>query len=369
MAAIFRAIYGRSRKCLVLDLDNTLWGGVIGDDGVDRIRIGKETAEAEAFTAFQQYCKRIRQRGVLLAVCSKNTDAIAREGFRHPDSVLSLEDFAAFRANWEPKHENLLAIARELNIGVDSLVFVDDNPAERAIVAAQLPAVAVPDVGSDVTQFIRVIERERYFESVRLSSDDVARASQYAANAQRVEAESRFASYGEYLDSLQMQAEIGPFTPVYMDRIAQLINKTNQWNLTTRRYTRGEVDRVAEAPDHVTLYGKLADVFGDNGLISIIIGRREGAALHVDTWLMSCRVLKRDMELAMLDALVACAQRLGLHSLIGTYLRTEKNGMVSDHYEKLGFQCTARAEDGSASTWRLNLADGYRPRNTHIKVL
>ena len=362
VTAIFRAIYGKSRKCLVLDLDNTLWGGVIGDDGPDKIRIGKETAEAEAYTAFQEYCLSLRERGVLLAVCSKNTDSIARQGFEHPESVLKIEHFASFKANWNPKHENLAAIARELNIGLDSLVFIDDNPAERALVASQLPVVAVPDVGDDVTGFIRIIERERYFEPLSLSSEDLSRASQYAANSQRSNYASQFADYGEYLDSLQMKAEIGPFKPVYLDRITQLINKTNQFNLTTKRYTAAEVEEVARNAHYIHLYGKLTDVFGDNGLISVVIGRLEDATLHIETWLMSCRVLKREFELAMLDTLVAYAQANGAREIIGTYIRTPKNGLVVDHYDKLGFEC-ARADNDNASVWRARFIRRLSPQD------
>ena len=245
---------------------------------------------------------------MLLAVCSKNNEEIARQGFAHPDSVLRLEHFASFKANWEPKHENLLAIAQELNLGVDSFVFVDDNPAERTIVQAQLPAVAVPDVGSEVSQFAAVIERGRYFEPISLSGEDLARAALYQTNAARSSAEAKFANYGEYLDSLEMTAEIERFRPVYMERIAQLTNKTNQFNLTTRRYTLAEMEAIARDPQYIGLYGRLADKFGDNGLISVVLGRREGSMLHLDLWLMSCRVLKRDMELAMLDALAERAQ-------------------------------------------------------------
>jgi FkbH-like protein len=367
LAALFRAIYGRSRKCLVLDLDNTLWGGVIGDDGPDRIRIGQDTAESEAYTAFQHYCLRLHERGILLAVCSKNTEALAREGFAHPDTVLKLEHFSAFKANWEPKHENILAIARELNIGLDSLVFADDNPAERGLVKAQLPMVAVPDIGSDVTGFIREIERRRYFEPLSISLEDLARTSQYAANVQRQAVVAQFADYGSYLESLEMTAEIDCFQPVYLDRITQLINKTNQYNLTTRRYTAAEVEQAASASDFVTLYGKLTDKYGENGLVSVIIARESGAALNVNTWLMSCRVLKREMELVMLDELVDLAQSRGLREIIGEYLRSPKNAMVADHYGRLGFELVSQAEDGARSIWRLDLRAGYTPRNTHIR--
>lgn len=367
VAALVGSVYGRSRKCLVLDLDNTLWGGVIGDDDVENIKIGKETPEGEAYTAFQQYCLQLRERGILLAVCSKNSPEIAQQGFEHPESLLRLEHFSAFRVNWEPKHENIKAIASDLNIGLDSLVFVDDNPAEREIVSAQLPMVAVPDVGSDVSNFIRALEQERYFEPVALSADDLKRAGQYEDNARRMQAQGQFASYADYLDSLEMTAEIAPFRSVYLERITQLINKTNQFNLTTRRYTLSEIERLSGDPGYVTLYGKLMDKFGDNGVVSVIIGRREGHALHLDLWLMSCRVVKRDMELAMLDSIVAACRGQGVSDIYGRYIPTPKNGMVSDHYEKLGF----KRVDGDAdtqTTWKLDLREDYVTKNKHIQI-
>lgn len=366
VAAIIGSIYGRSRKCLVLDLDNTLWGGIIGDDGANNIKIGKETPEAEAYSAFQQYCLRLRSRGVILAACSKNTEQIAKEGFAHPDSILKLSDFSSFKVNWEPKHENIKSIAAELNIGLESMVFVDDNPAEREIVLAQLPMVAVPDVGSDVSNFIRVLEDGQYFEPVSLSNEDLARSNQYESNSRRVLEQARFASYDEYLASLEMSAEIAPFAPVYLDRIAQLINKTNQFNLTTRRHTLAEVESMASDPGYITLYGRLIDKFGDNGLISVIIGRREHSMLHIDVWLMSCRVLKRDMELAMLDSLVEVCRQRGITEIYGYYIPTEKNAMVLDHYEKLGFQ-NLGAVGSSRPEWKLVLTS-YAPKNKHILV-
>jgi FkbH-like protein len=369
LAALIGAVYGRTRKVLVLDLDNTLWGGVIGDDGVDKIKIGRETPVAEAYTAFQEYCLALRNRGVLLAVCSKNNEATAKQGLEHPSSVLKLSDISCFKANWQPKHENIEAIARELNLGVDSFVFIDDNPAERAIVKAQLPSVAVPEVGHEVSGFAGIIDAHRYFEPASLSKEDLERAALYAQNAQRTAQQSQFANYGEYLDSLAMTAEIAPFKPIYLERIAQLTNKTNQWNLTTRRYSLAEIEALSNSPAHIGLYGILVDRFGDNGLISIMLGRLEGEAVVLDLWLMSCRVLKRDMELAMLDAMAHHALALGATRLHGSYVPTAKNGMVADHYEKLGFTpepAPAGSPEG-ATFWRLDL-NGYTDRNTHIKV-
>ncbi|HEV2578972.1 MAG TPA: HAD-IIIC family phosphatase [Acidobacteriaceae bacterium] len=368
IASMVRGIYGKSRKVLVLDLDNTLWGGVIGDDGIDNLQIGRETPVAEAYTAFQEYCLSLQRRGILLAVCSKNDEKIAKQGFEHPDSVLKLEHFSSFKANWEPKSENILAIAKELNLGVDSFVFVDDNPAERAIVEAQIPEIAVPDVGSDVTRFATLLDEGRYFEPVSMSQEDLSRAALYQANAARSQMESKFANYGEYLDSLEMTAEIERFNSLYLDRIVQLTNKANQFNLTTRRYTVAEMEGISRNGEYIGIYGKLSDRFGDNGLVSVILGRREYHLLHLDLWLMSCRVLKRDMELAMLDAIVQNAFEAGVRVIQGYYLPTKKNGMVADHYEKLGFRPVSVDPETKASIWSLDISD-YTPRNRHIKVL
>jgi len=368
LASMVRAIYGKSRKVLVLDLDNTLWGGVIGDDGLDGIQIGRETPVAEAYTAFQEYCLALRRRGILLAVCSKNNEEIAKQGFEHPDSVLKLEHFSAFKANWEPKHENILAIAKELNLGVDSFVFADDNPAERALVSAQLPSVAVPEIGNDVTRYAAIIEGGRYFESVSMSQEDLSRAALYQSNAARTQMEATFATYGEYIASLEMTAEIERFNSLYLDRITQLINKTNQFNLTTRRYTLAQIEAIFQDENFLGLYGRLSDRFGDNGLISIVLGRRERDILHLDLWLMSCRVLKRDMELAMLDAVVEQAAALGIRQLLGQYIPTSKNAMVADHYRKLGFEHVATDPESGGTVWTLSLSS-YSPRNRHIQVL
>jgi len=368
LTALVCAMYGRSRKVLVLDLDNTLWGGVIGDDGPDKIVLGRETAIAEAYTAFQEYCLSLRERGVLLAVCSKNDEAAARQGFEHPDSVLRLEHFSAFNANWEPKHENILAIARELNLGVDSFVFVDDNPAERAIVEGQIPGIAVPDVGDEVSKYPSILEAERYFEPLSLGKEDLMRARLYEENIQRANLEQRFANYGEYLESLEMTAEVEEFTPTYLDRIAQLTNKSNQFNLTTRRYTLAEIEATATDGRHIGIYGRLTDRFGDNGLISVVVGKVDGSMLHLDLWLMSCRVLKREMEIAMLDGIVTRAQMRGMKSVLGYYLPSARNGIVADHYEKLGFSLLSKNEESGETVWSLDIT-GYSLRSRYIRIL
>ncbi len=367
LASVIKAVYGKTKKCLVLDLDNTLWGGVIGDDGLHGIKIGKETPQAEAYTAFQRYVKSLKERGIMLAVCSKNDEKNAKEGFTHPDSILKLEDFTVFKANWEPKFSNIDEIAKEINIGLDALVFVDDNPAERDIVKSQLPMVEVPDIGDDITHYIDYVDSGRYFESVSLSSDDLKRNQYYADNAKRDEMQSKFKDYGEFLTSLDMVAEIKRFQPLYLERITQLTNKTNQFNLTTRRYTSAEIESIAQDENYIPIYGKLSDKFGDNGLIAISIGRIEkGDELHLDLWLMSCRVLKRDMEQAMLDAMVRLAEIKQIKTIFGYYYRTKKNDMVAGLYQRLGFEAIEESEE--SSRWKLDISQGYDNQNKYIKV-
>lgn len=367
VASIIKAIFGKTRKCLVLDLDNTLWGGVIGDDGLNGIQIGKETPEAEAFTEFQQYVRMLKERGVILAVCSKNDDANAREGFTHPDSILKLDDFSAFQANWEPKHENICTIAKKLNIGIDSLVFADDNPAERNIVRSQEPQVAVPELGMNVAKYIDVLDKTGYFETVSLSNDDLQRSSFYTDNSIRQELQGAFANYEDFLRSLQMKAEIKAFAPIYFDRITQLINKTNQFNVTTRRYTQSEIEAIASSTAHITLYGRLVDKFGDNGLISIMIGEVQETELHIDLWLMSCRVLKRGMEEAMFDQLVASALAQKITVIVGYYYPTAKNAMVSGLFEQMGFTKFEQTSSGE-TTWRFDIHKDYKRKNLLIEV-
>lgn len=367
VASIIKSIYGLSRKCLVLDLDNTLWGGVIGDDGPDQIKIGKESAIAEAYTAFQTYIQALKARGIILAVCSKNEMSNAVEGFKLTASPLMLSDFAAFYANWTAKHENIKAIASEINIGVDSLVFVDDNPAEREIVRTNMPEVAVPDVGSDVLRFIEVIDRSGYFEPVALSQDDLKRSDYYQLELQRKDVQSSFQDYSAYLASLEMRAEIKPFAAEYHTRITQLINKTNQFNLTTRRKTIEEVQRISADPQWLGLYGRLVDKFGDNGLITVVIGEVVADELHIESWLMSCRVIKREMELALFDTLMQYCQHRGMRALRGTYLKTAKNAMVASHYADLGFVPTGTELDGSSS-WYCPVPNNYELKNKHIGI-
>ena len=365
ISKIINSILGGSKKCLVLDLDNTCWGGVIGDDGIDGIHIGSETAHSESYTNFQKYAKELKDRGITLAVCSKNDFVNAKEGFFHPESILKFDDFTSFKANWDPKHKNIQDIASDINIGLDSLVFIDDNPVERDIVFSQIPSVSVPDVGSDVVDFIRHIDRNGYFEPISLSQDDLNRNKYYTDNKKRSEQLATFESYDQFLFSLNMTAEIESFSPIYLDRISQLTNKTNQFNLTTKRYTVGEIKSVYSNDNYIKIYGKLTDKYGDNGLIAISIGRVEDITCHVDLWLMSCRVLKRDMEFAMLDELVSQCKTRNVSQIIGYYYKTLKNHMVSDLYEKFGFDLLEKNDQ--CATWKLDI-ENYNVKNKFIGV-
>jgi FkbH-like protein len=366
VAAIVKSVYGRSKKCLVLDLDNTLWGGVIGDDGVQDLILGRDHPVGEAYLDFQLYVKDLRRRGVILAVCSKNDLQNAQEGFSHPDSILKLEDFSVFKANWNPKPENIREIATELNIGLDSMVFLDDNPAERALVADQLPEVAVPEVGSDVSRFAEALEHERYFEVHKVVQEDLNRSAYYNSNVQRSAYQTGFRDYGEYLSSLEMTAEIAPFSPVYLERITQLINKTNQFNLTTKRYTSAEVQAISQNRAYITLYGRLADKFGDNGLVSVLVGQVTDETIEVDLWLMSCRVFNRELELALFDTMVEQCQARGIRRILGVYIPSKKNGMVAGHYAGLGFTRLCESSPGR-ELWQYEVPPSYSVRTRFIR--
>jgi FkbH-like protein len=357
---VIAAIRGKARKCLVLDLDNTLWGGVIGDDGVEGIVLGQGNARGEAHLAVQQMALDLRARGIILAVCSKNEDAAARLPFRdHPDMLLKESHIAVFQANWQDKASNLRAIAKALNIGVDALVFLDDNPAERAQVRAELPMVAVPEVGSDAALYPRLVLSAGYFELLSLSDEDRLRADLYQKTAERAALAATASDMDGFLRSLEMICTIGPVDRLSRPRVAQLINKSNQFNLTTRRYSEAEVAALEADADVHAIQVRLADRFGDNGLISVIIARREANTWAIDTWLMSCRVLERRIEQAVLAHLVAAARADGALALTGTYIPSAKNMMVADHYARLGFVPTGT--EGGTTHWRLDLAGWAAP--------
>jgi FkbH-like protein len=361
---LLAAAQGRASKCLVLDLDNTLWGGVIGDDGIAGIKLGQGSAVGEAYSAFQRYARDLGQRGIILAVCSKNDEANALEPFaNHPEMVLKRDDIACFVANWTDKAANLRQIASRLNIGLDSLVFVDDNPAERAIVRRELPMVAVPELPEDPTLYGACIADAGYFEALRITAEDLSRAARYQDNLRRETLATSATDIAGYLRSLEMRAVWSRFDQLGQARIVQLINKTNQFNLTTRRVTDAQVAALIGDPRALTLQIRLLDQFGDNGIVAIVVGAPEGDAIRLSTWLMSCRVLGRGMEEETLNLIVAEAQRLGARRLIGEYRATAKNGMVREHYQRLGFALLG--ENDGATEWELSL-DGWTKRPTYI---
>ena len=368
VARLLAAKQGRSAKCLVLDLDNTLWGGVVGDDGLEGLVIGQGSALGEAFVAFQEYARELSRRGVILAVCSKNDEANAVEPFeKHPEMVLKRHDIASFVANWNDKASNLRAIAEELNIGIDSLVFVDDNPFERTLVRRELPMVAVPEVGEDPATFAQTLADAGYFEGLAVTEEDRARADQYQGNRQRERLKASATDLDSYLRSLEMELIWRRFDKLGLQRTVQLINKTNQFNLTTRRYTEEDVLAIMTDERAFGLQLRLVDRFGDNGIIAVVIGKMNGAEdLVIDTWLMSCRVLGRQVEPTTLNLIAESAKRLGARRVIGEYVPTKKNGMVKDHYKKLGFTRVDAAADGSSRSV-LELPT-FAPANTFITV-
>lgn len=370
LSHIMKAIWGKNKKAFVLDLDNTLWGGIVGDDGADNLEIGQETPLGQVYQEFQGYLKEHQKLGVLLNVDSKNEEENALAGLKHPEGILKPEDFIVIRANWEPKSRNLSEIASQLNIGEDALVFVDDNPAEREIVRRYAPDTAVPEMteGEQLNpeRFMTILDRNAYFEVVALSEDDRNRNEMYRANAMRRQQEQTFEDYNDYLKSLEMEAEIRAFEPVYYARIAQLTNKSNQFNLTTKRMTQAEIEQAAQDDGMITLYGKLKDRFGDNGVVSLVIGKKNGEDLELILWLMSCRVLKRSMEDAMLDELVRQCRECGVKRIHGYYYKTAKNAMVKEFYGSMGFQLLDAAED--SSTWLYEIPEKYEQRNRVIAV-
>ncbi len=367
---LIAARQGRSFKCLVLDLDNTLWGGVIGDDGLDGIVLGQGSPLGEGFVAVQEYAKDLARRGIILAVSSKNDEANALEPFeKHPEMVLRRPDIASFQANWTDKAANLRAIAADLNIGLDALVFLDDNPFERNFVREQLPMVAVPEVPDDDPALVpAVLADAGYFESLGITADDLERTAQYQENRAREALRADAGDMDSYLRALDMRMVWNRFDSVGQNRVVQLINKTNQFNLTTRRHTDADISAIMADPDSFGLQIRLLDRFGDNGIIAVVIGRMtEPGTVSLDTWLMSCRVLGRGVERTTLNLVAAQARALGATRLVGEYIPTKKNGMVREHYIRLGFKPLSETP-GGATTAVLDLA-AFEPAPTFIHVI
>ncbi|HEY1903573.1 MAG TPA: HAD-IIIC family phosphatase [Terracidiphilus sp.] len=369
LARILAAIRGKSRKVLVLDLDNTIWGGVIGDDGLEGIKIAQGDARGEAHLAVQRLALDLASRGIVLAISSKNTDEVAREPFlKHPEMLLRLDHIAVFQANWNDKASNLKAIAEELSLGIDSLVLLDDNPVERGLVRKLLPQVAVPELPEDPAYYARTLAAAGYFEAVAFVDEDLKRAGFYQDNARRADLLKQMSGVDAYLESLEMTITFLPFDGPGRARITQLINKSNQYNLTTRRYTEPEVEEAEHDPNVFTLQVRLADTFGDNGMISVVICRPgEPEVWEIDTWLMSCRVLGRKVEHMVLREILQHARSAGIRKLKGVYRPTDRNKLVVDHYAKLGFTKVAEEESG-LTFWEL-LVEGAYPESAPMKLV
>jgi FkbH-like protein len=369
VARTIAAIRGKSRKVLILDLDNTVWGGVIGDDGLEGIRVAQGDATGEAHLAVQRLALNLRERGIVLAVSSKNTDEIARSPFElHPEMLLKLNHIAVFQANWNDKATNIQAIAGELSLGLDAMVFLDDNPVERGLVRRLLPQVAVPELPEDAAYYARTLSAAGYFEAVAFTTEDLKRAGLYQDNAKRADLQKQVGGVDAYLTSLDMTITFMPFDATGRARIVQLINKSNQYNLTTRRYTDPEVAAAEHDPHVFTLQVRLADIFGDNGMIGVVICRPgDSGSWDIDTWLMSCRVLGRRVEHMVLREILRHAAAAGVRKLAGVYKPTDRNKLVIDHYEKLGFK-KVEQEDSGLTRWELIIEEAD-PLNAQMTIV
>ena len=363
---IICAIKGQFKKCLILDLDNTVWGGVIGDDGLEGIQLGHGLGIGKAFTEFQMWVKKLKQRGVIICVASKNNEETAKEPFeKHPDMVLKLEDIAVFQANWETKVDNIRTIQRILNIGFDSMVFLDDNPFERNIVRENIPGITVPELPQDPGEYLEYLYSLNLFETASYSQADKDRTKQYQVEAQRVSLQKTFSNEADFLKSLDMTSVVSGFNKFNTPRVAQLSQRSNQFNLRTVRYTEADIEALGQDPDVIDLSFTLEDKFGDNGLIAVIIMKKQDEeTLFIDTWFMSCRVLKRGMEDFTLNTMVEAAREKGYRRIIGEYLPTPKNKMVENHYPSLGFQ---KLEGTPIAQYVLDV-EQYQPRENYIKT-
>lgn len=334
---VILAISGNFKKCLILDLDNTLWGGIIGDDGLENIQIG-DLGIGKAFSELQRWIKQLKQRGIILAICSKNDEKIAKEPFeKHPEMVLRSDDIAVFIANWENKAENIIQIQNILNIGFDSMVFLDDNPFERNMVRSNIPAIAVPELPEDPAEYLVYLKGLNLFETASYTAEDERRTQQYREEGQRSVIKKQYINEDDFLSSLQMQSEVRRFDNYIIPRVAQLTQRSNQFNLRTIRYTEADIREIANSTNYLGISFTLEDKFGDYGLVSAIILKKQEENLFIDTWIMSCRVLKRGMETFVLDQIVQIAIESGFKNIIGEFIPTLKNEMVKDHYQNLGF--------------------------------
>lgn len=364
LSNIMKSILGKNKKSLALDLDNTLWGGIIGDDGVENIQLGIETPEGMAYSEFQQYLKRLSMTGVSLNICSKNDEELYKAGFSHSATVLTEDDFIIKKVNWDNKDENIHKIASEMNIGEDAIVFIDDNPMERGIVEEHTEAVVLPVTSPE--SYVRILDHSGYFECTQLSEEDKKRNQYYRNNLKRASEVENFRDYGEYLKSLSMVCQISHLGVENIQRVTQLINKTNQFNLTTRRYTMEEVQAYVADSATISFCGQLFDKYGDNGIVTVLMAEVKQNVADISLWLMSCRVFKRDLELAMFDELVRICQNKGVTTLRGYYYKTKKNVLVEEFYKTLGFSEMERDEEHGI--WEYSIPENYVEKNKYMEI-
>lgn len=346
-AKFIRALRGKTRKCLVLDCDNTLWGGVVGEDGLDGIKLGS-THPGSSFVAFQQECVNLYNRGVILALCSKNNEADVLEVFKmHPDCVLKEHHFAAWQINWDDKATNLTRIAEELNIGIDSLVFVDDNSLECDWVRKQLPQVEVINLSKETYNYRKELMLSGFFDSLTFSSEDKKRSQMVVSDKQRKLMLKTASSYEDYLKGLGLKAEIGRPDKGDVPRVSQLTQKTNQFNVTTRRYTEGDIERFMASDNSDVFSLKLSDRISELGLIGVAIVQYKNGVADVDSLMMSCRALGRGAEETLMSLIHKRAIQRGCNKIVGTYLKSKKNAQVSDFYSKQDFKLVEESPEGS----------------------
>jgi FkbH-like protein len=358
---IIQSLSGVFKKCLILDLDNTLWGGIIGDAGIENIEIG-HLGQGKVFSELQQWVRQLKQRGILLAVCSKNDEAIAKEPFlKHPDMELSLDDISIFVANWDSKVDNILYIKKFLNIGYDSMVFLDDNAFERNLIRTHLPEIFVPELPVDPVEYLPYLRTLNLFETSSFTEGDQERTQQLQDQAERVIIQKTFTSEDDFLESLAMECVIKNFDDFNIPRVAQLTQRSNQFNLRTMRYSEADLKRFVATESYTNLSFTLKDKYGDHGLISLVVLCSNGDSVFIDTWIMSCRVLRRGVEKLVLNTIVDMAKEKKILHIIGEYIPTPKNELVRDHYRSLGFKNMGQ------NKWTLDVED-YLNKECFIKV-
>ena len=351
---------------MVVDFDNTIWGGIVGEVGPNNIEIGNNSPVGEVFLRFQKYIHDLTLKGVILAGCTKNDYKNAISGLRNKSNFLKENDFSVIKANWKNKAENILSISKQLNIGLDSMVFVDDSNFERGLVRSQLPMVEVPNIGEEPEKYIFYIDRARYFENVNLSKEDFTRSSYYKTNAKREKEKVKFKNYNNYLNSLKMKTDLKKFEKKDINRITQLVNKTNQFNLTVKRLNLKEINYISKRSNFLTIVGNLKDKFGDNGLVTVFIGEMKKQTIDITVWLMSCRVFNRNLEFALFDYLIKLCKSKGISTINGYYIKSEKNIIVKDFYKTLGFKKIKGRKN--EDKWKFEITKKYIKKNKIIKI-